>query len=66
MNIKTFIDRPIFAGVISVVIVLLGATAVHAVLGPDYRITRCRGQWFEKKISNPQSERLQEFLSKVL
>ena len=31
------------------VIVLLGATAVSAVLGPDYRITRCRGQWFEKK-----------------
>lgn len=31
------------------VIVLLGATAVHAVLGSDYRITRCRGQWFEKK-----------------
>ena len=25
MNIKTFIDRPIFAGVISVIIVLLGA-----------------------------------------
>ena len=31
------------------VIVLLGATAVAAVLGADYRITRCRGQWFEKK-----------------
>ena len=31
------------------VIVLLGATAVSAVLGPGYRITRCRGQWFEKK-----------------
>lgn len=31
------------------VIVLLGATAVSAVLGPDLRITRCRGQWFEKK-----------------
>lgn len=31
------------------VIVLLGATAVSAVLGADYRITRCRGQWFEKK-----------------
>ena len=31
------------------VIVLLGATAVSAVLGEDYRITRCRGQWFEKK-----------------
>ena len=24
MNIRTFIDRPIFAGVISVIIVLLG------------------------------------------
>lgn len=31
------------------VILLLGATAVSAVLGPDYRITRCRGQWFERK-----------------
>jgi len=31
------------------VILLLGATAVTAVLGPDYRITRCRGQWFERK-----------------
>lgn len=31
------------------VIVLLGATAVAAVLGPEYRITRCRGQWFERK-----------------
>lgn len=31
------------------VILLLGATAVSAVLGPDYRITRCHGQWIEKK-----------------
>ena len=31
------------------VIVLLGATAVSAVLGPDYRITRCHGQWVERK-----------------
>jgi len=31
------------------VILLLGATAVAAVLGPEYRITRCRGQWFERK-----------------
>lgn len=31
------------------VILLLGATAVSAVLGPQYRITRCRGQWFERK-----------------
>lgn len=31
------------------VILLLGATAVSAVLGPEYRITRCRGQWFERK-----------------
>lgn len=31
------------------VILLLGATAVSVVLGPDYRITRCHGQWFERK-----------------
>ena len=31
------------------VILLLGATAVSAVLGPEYRITRCRGQWFTRK-----------------
>lgn len=31
------------------VILLLGATAVSAVLDPDYRITRCHGQWFERK-----------------
>ena len=31
------------------VILLLGATAVSAVLGPEYRITRCRGMWFERK-----------------
>lgn len=31
------------------VIVLLGATAVSAVLGPEYRITRCHGQWFTRK-----------------
>ena len=31
------------------VILLLGATAVAAVLGPDERITRCRGRWFERK-----------------
>lgn len=31
------------------VILLLGATAVSAVLGPEFRITRCRGQWFERK-----------------
>ena len=31
------------------VIVLLGATAVSAVLGPEYRITRCHGQWVERK-----------------
>ena len=31
------------------VILLLGATAVNRVLGPDYRITRCRGKWIEKK-----------------
>ena len=31
------------------VILLLGATAVSAVLGPEYRITRCHGQWVERK-----------------
>lgn len=31
------------------VILLLGATAVAAVLGPEYRITRCHGQWVERK-----------------
>lgn len=31
------------------VILLLGATAVSAVLGSEYRITRCHGQWFERK-----------------
>lgn len=31
------------------VILLLGATAVSAVLGPEYRITRCHGQLFERK-----------------
>lgn len=31
------------------VILLLGATAVAAVLGPQERITRCRGRWFERK-----------------
>lgn len=31
------------------VILLLGATAVAAVLSPDERITRCRGRWFERK-----------------
>lgn len=31
------------------VILLLGATAVSAVLGAEYRITRCHGQWFERK-----------------
>lgn len=31
------------------VILLLGTTAVSAVLGPEYRITRCHGQWYERK-----------------
>ncbi len=31
------------------VILLLGATAVRSLLGEEYRITKCRGQWFEKK-----------------
>lgn len=29
-------------------VVLLGATAVRGVLGDSYRITRCRGQWYER------------------
>ena len=31
------------------VVVLLGATAIQAVLGPEYRVTRCHGQWVERK-----------------
>ena len=31
------------------VILLLGATAVSAVLGPEYRITSCHGQWVSRK-----------------
>ncbi|HNW86126.1 MAG TPA: uracil-DNA glycosylase [Candidatus Limiplasma sp.] len=31
------------------VVLLLGATAVKGVLGENYRITRCRGQWFERR-----------------
>lgn len=30
------------------VIFLLGATAVRVMLGPNYRITQCRGQWFQR------------------
>ena len=30
-------------------VLLLGGTAVRSVLGENYRITRCRGQWFERK-----------------
>ncbi len=30
------------------VVLLLGSTAVRCVLGESYRITRCRGQWFER------------------
>lgn len=41
--------RAQFALVRPRIILLLGATAVSAVLGEDYRITRCRGQWFERK-----------------
>lgn len=29
-------------------ILLLGSTAVRGVLGENYRITRCRGQWYER------------------
>ncbi len=28
------------------VVFLLGSTAVRVMLGPNYRITQCRGQWF--------------------
>lgn len=31
------------------VVLLLGATAVRGVLGDQYRITKCHGQWFECK-----------------
>ncbi|NLX82910.1 MAG: uracil-DNA glycosylase [Clostridiales bacterium] len=31
------------------VILVLGASALQVVLGPDKRITRCRGQWTESK-----------------
>lgn len=31
------------------VVLLLGGTAVRSILGENYRITRCRGQWFERK-----------------
>ncbi|MBN1778190.1 MAG: uracil-DNA glycosylase [Clostridiales bacterium] len=30
------------------VIFLLGATAVRVMLGPNYRITQCRGQWYQR------------------
>ena len=30
-------------------VLLLGSTAVRAILGENYRITRCRGQWFERR-----------------
>ncbi len=30
------------------VLFLLGSSAVRVVLGPDYRITQCRGQWFAR------------------
>jgi len=29
-------------------VLLLGSTAVRGVLGDSYRITRCRGQWYER------------------
>jgi DNA polymerase len=30
-------------------VLLLGGTAVRTVLGESYRITRCHGQWFERR-----------------
>ncbi len=41
--------RAQFALVRPKIILLLGATAVSAVLGADKRITRCHGQWFPRK-----------------
>ena len=38
-----------FALVRPQVIVLLGSTAARNILGPDIRITRDRGRWFERK-----------------
>ena len=38
-----------FAMVRPKVIVLLGSTAAKNILGPDIRITRDRGKWFERK-----------------
>lgn len=41
--------RAQFALVRPQVILLLGATAVRTVLGPEERITKCRGIWYERK-----------------
>ena len=38
-----------FALVRPKVIVLLGSTAAKNILGPEIRITRDRGKWFERK-----------------
>ena len=38
-----------FALVRPKVIVLLGSTAARSILGPEIRITRDRGQWYERK-----------------
>lgn len=38
-----------FALVRPQIIVLLGSVALQALLGAEYRITRCRGQWIQKK-----------------
>ncbi len=42
LRMQTYLVRP-------KVIVLLGATAAKAVLGPETRITRVRGEWTERK-----------------
>ena len=42
LRMQTYLIRP-------KVILLLGATAARATLGPDVRITRIRGHWFERK-----------------
>ena len=37
MNLRFFIDRPVFSGVISVVIVLMGAIAISRHRAPDHK-----------------------------
>lgn len=39
MNLRFFIDRPVFSGVISVVIVLMGVIAMKALPVEQYRVS---------------------------